>query len=80
MNCKEAHELHCDSDTCRARPEEENPVVAEGAPGCSGTELGGIGESTEDDCSRSLDVVVEYGITVSVSFQVLECVIGREVL
>ena len=80
MQSEEAHELSGDTNSGRPCTKEENAVRVEGLTGGSRRQLSSVDETAQDDSARPLDIIVENGVLVAVTFEISEGMVCGEVL
>lgn len=73
MELEEACQLHADTDTGRSSAKEQDAVIGEGPTGSGGRQLRSVKETGEDDCTGSLNVVVEDGVPIAEGREEREC-------
>jgi hypothetical protein len=77
---EEAHELHANTHASGAGTKEENTVVGQRSARSGRGDLGGIEETTENDGTSSLDIVIEDWVFIAVALKVQKGLVGREIL
>lgn len=55
-------------------------MIGEGEARSCRRELGRVQETAEHDSTSALDIVIEDGVLVAVSFKILEGIVGGEIL
>ena len=80
IQSEEAHQLRGNSNACRSGSEEQNAMGYERQTRSRRRKVGSIQETTEDNGTSSLDIIVEDRVLAAESLKIFKRVVGGEIL